>query len=99
MTRQFTTAPPALGVAEICISVPWRNPDLACTCPAWCHRLIVVRGVAVFGAGAQIVALTTDTKAASAAARLLSGDALAAREEWRREIQGEWIMPDRGVRR
>lgn len=72
---RFTTAPPALRTAEINISVPWRKDDLACTCPAWCHRVIVLRGFAVIRWPADIVALTTDTKAANAATRLLSGEA------------------------
>jgi hypothetical protein len=75
VTRQFTTCAPALRTAEINISVPWRRDEIACTCPAWCHRVIVLRGYAVIRWPGDIVALTTDTKAADAAVRLLSGAA------------------------
>jgi len=75
VTRNWTTAPPALRTAEINISVPGRKGDTACTCPAWCHRIIVLRGFAVIRWPGDLVALTTDTKAANAAMRLLSGEA------------------------
>lgn len=78
MTRHWTTAPRGLRIGEIDISVPWREGDLACSCPAWCHRLIVMRGFAVIRWPSDIVALCTDRKAANAAARLLGGMLLAA---------------------